>query len=152
MIDLPAGPGSYILQIALSVPARLRIGRLGEFDLPRGEYFYAGNAFGPGGLRARILRYLRDIRRTHWHIDYFLPHSKLNKVYFTLSDQPLECVWSQALADLPGAQIPVVGFGSSDCKSGCKAHLILLPHVKHDEIFAQLQILSHPAGVKVRRA
>jgi Uri superfamily endonuclease len=47
--------------------------------------------------------------------------------FYTVSDMPLECAWSRALAALPGAMMPVRGLGASDCRSGCAAHLIGLP-------------------------
>jgi len=38
----------------------------------------------------------------------------------------MECTWSQALAQLPGAHTPIPGFGSSDCQYCCAAHLVAL--------------------------
>jgi hypothetical protein len=38
-----------------------------------------------------------------------------------------ECVWVAALARKPGVQAPFRGFGSSDCRAGCDAHLLHLP-------------------------
>jgi len=40
---------------------------------------------------------------------------------------PLECLWSQALAKLPDARISAPKFGASDCRSGCCAHLVAFP-------------------------
>jgi Uri superfamily endonuclease len=53
--------------------------------------------------------------------------AKVRNCFYTVTDESLECVWSQALAALPGATIPVRGLGSSDCRSGCGAHLVQLP-------------------------
>ena len=55
---------------------------------------------------------------------------------------PLECVWSQALLELPGASAPVRGFGASDCHSGCEAHLVF---------FVQPQDLLKPFMQVARR-
>ncbi len=106
MADLPAAPGSYALQMVLPAPARLKIGALGEFDFPAGEYLYTGNAFGPGGLRARISRHLESGRKSHWHIDYLLPRVHIRRVYFVCASPPLECAWSQALAGMPHGRCP----------------------------------------------
>jgi len=46
-------------------------------------------------------------------------------VFYRVTEEPLECHWSQALAKAPGAEIPRAGFGASDCRSGCAAHLVL---------------------------
>jgi Uri superfamily endonuclease len=147
--DPPAAPGSYALQMVLATPVRLQIGALGEFDFPEGEYIYTGNAFGPGGLRARISRHLESGRKSHWHIDYLLPSVHISRVYFVCASPPVECVWSQALAELPKADIPVPRFGASDCRSGCKAHLVLLPHVDDQGIHKLLEKISFPATVEI---
>lgn len=149
MADLPAAPGSYALQMVLSAPAHLQIGALGEFDFPAGEYLYTGNAFGPGGLRARISRHLEGGRKRHWHIDYLLPSVRISRIYFVCASPPLECTWSQTLAELPTAGIPVPKFGASDCRSGCKAHLVLLSCVDEHAIYTLLQNISHPVAVEI---
>jgi len=41
-----------------------------KLDLLPGYYIYIGSAFGPGGVRARMLRHLRADKPKHWHIDY----------------------------------------------------------------------------------
>ena len=125
--QLPAPPGSYVLPLHLSRPRTITAGRLGEVRLPAGEYFYAGSALGPGGLRARVGRHLRGDGRPHWHIDRLRTITEIRGVYYALSDESQECLWSQALAALPHARIPVPGFGSSDCQSICRSHLIAFP-------------------------
>jgi len=130
--QLPNLPGVYALQLHLAQPTRLVVGRLGAFQLRPGEYVYIGSAHGPGGLRARLGRHLQGNGTPHWHIDAL---RRASQVSFFLcqvhlpSDEPatgipLECRWSQALASFPGACIPIPGFGSSDCRHGCTAHLI----------------------------
>jgi Uri superfamily endonuclease len=92
--------------------------------VPAGDYFYIGSAHGAGGLRARVGRHLRGDGKRHWHIDYLRAVVEVQAVLYTVADKSLECVWSQALAQLPGALIPIPHFGSSDCRSGCAAHLM----------------------------
>ncbi len=129
---IPNLPGVYALQLHLAQPARLVVGMLGAFNLRPGEYVYIGSARGPGGLRARLGRHLQGNGIPHWHIDalrqvcqvrFFLCriHSPGNE---SPAEMPIECSWSQALAAYPGAFIPMRGFGSSDCRNGCAAHLI----------------------------
>ncbi len=125
--QLPDESGSYVLVLKVNHSRVLTIGRLGEVKLPAGVMAYAGSAFGSGGLRARLGRHLRGDGARHWHIDYVRAVAKVQNCFYTVSDTRLECAWSQALAALPGATIPVPGFGSSDCRSGCGAHLIALP-------------------------
>ena len=124
---LPNESGSYVLVLALKRTRLLTIGRLGKVTLLAGVYAYAGSAFGSGGLRARLGRHLRGDGAKHWHIDYLRAMADVRACLYTVSDMRLECARSQALAALPGATIPVTGFGSSDCQAGCVAHLIALP-------------------------
>ncbi len=125
--DLPVSRGSYALHLSVSHAQPINVGRLGQYHLPAGDYFYVGSACGAGGLQTRVGRHLRGDGNRHWHIDYLRAVAEVCDVLYTVTDTPLECVWSQALAQLPGAFIPVPHFGSSDCRSGCKAHLIAFP-------------------------
>ena len=130
MIDvetLPTECGSYALHLRLVRSRVPQIGRLGRFTFPAGEYIYVGSALGAGGLRSRVGRHLRGDGKSHWHIDYLRSVARVVNCLYTVSDEPLECVWSQALAALPGATMPVPGLGSSDCRSGCGSHLVRLP-------------------------
>jgi Uri superfamily endonuclease len=73
-------------------------------------------------------RRLRGDSARHWHIDYLRACAEVRAVFYTVTDTPLECAWSQALAQLPQVFIPVAHFGASDCRSGCAAHLIGFSH------------------------
>ena len=125
--ELPGSRGAYVLHLYISHSQPLTIGRLGQYRLPVGHYFYAGSAHGAGGLRARVGRHLRGAGTLHWHIDYLRAVVEVPEVFYTVTDRARECEWSQALAQLPRAFIPVPRFGSSDCRSGCSAHLIAFP-------------------------
>ena len=137
---LPAAHGAYVLHLYVSSPRPLIIGRLGQYSLPDGHYFYAGSAHGAGGLRARVGRHLRGAGTRHWHIDYLRVMAEVRNVLYTVTDSALECEWSQALARLPHAFIPVPHFGSSDCRLGCAAHLIAFP--RHADITGVLCALA----------
>ena len=118
--DVPAVPGTYVLLLECSAPARIRIGRLGMLPLRAGYYLYIGSAFGPGGLAARIRHHRRPAPRPHWHIDYLRRRARLDAVWW-VRGQRCEHEWAARIAQMPGAIVPMAGFGSSDCD--CAAHL-----------------------------
>lgn len=121
-----SGPtkGTYALVLHLECGKEITIGKLGTFTFPAGYYLYVGSALGPGGLEARLARHRRRDKKLRWHIDYLLEHAQLVEVWSAALPGKLECVWAQAAQHLPGAEIPVPGFGSSDCH--CSSHLIYL--------------------------
>lgn len=120
---IPDGPGAYVLEIALDRPLVFEAARL-HGTLPAGAYAYAGSARGPGGLQARIARHLRPDKPMHWHADRLTSMGRVTGIAFT--DSMSECDLARMMAALPGAAIPLAGFGSSDCRQ-CDAHLIRLP-------------------------
>lgn len=127
---IPASPGTYLLILCLPGAINLQVGKLGEAEYKPGYYLYAGSAAGPGGLSARIGRHIKKDKPIHWHIDYLRAAANVVGWVYTRHfshDGRLECVWSQALLSMPLAQVPQYGFGSSDCCSGCPAHLVYLP-------------------------
>lgn len=104
-----------------------------------GLYAYVGSAHGPGGLRARVGRHLRRDKPRHWHVDALTALAVVTHVAYVVSPERLECAWAQAVSALPGARIPLPGFGSSDCR--CPAHLFALPA---DPLPALLRTLDRP--------
>jgi Uri superfamily endonuclease len=125
--EWPAVHGTYALLLDTPAPLTLAVGRLGVRSLARGRYVYVGSAHGPGGLRARISRHLRQIKPLHWHIDYLTSAVPVIRVWVLPGHVRQECVWVQQLLAMPGAGVPVPGFGNSDCRAGCPAHLVSLP-------------------------
>jgi Uri superfamily endonuclease len=116
---VPTEPGAYLLIIETSDPVPLKIRTLATAALPAGRYAYAGSACGPGGIRARVLRHLKADKKRHWHIDHL-----------TAVVPPFEVIAFPGRNECdilarPGASIPVLGFGSSDCRD-CPAHLVQL--------------------------
>lgn len=109
-------PATYQLHIRAIQPLRLRIGRFGEFDFPAGDYVYTGSA--RRNFEARIARHLRRDKVLRWHIDYLLAAPGVEVVEVRRSAEP-ECALNQATA----GEIPVPGFGASDCRRGCGSHL-----------------------------
>lgn len=156
--DLPAAPGSYVLYLRPSQRLELGVGRLGRLSFPAGEYLYLGSAGGPGGLRARLGRHIRGGGKPHWHIDPLRAAADLGGCFYLTTGtsnahQPLECLWSQALAALPGATLPAPGFGAGDCRRGCRAHLVAFPWLgdslpyENRFILNLAEVLSRSAGV-----
>jgi len=135
-MDLPPLPGDYALLLRLSQELALSVRSLGEFRLQPGEYLYLGSARGPGGLRGRLNRHLERIaghklHPPHWHIDHLLAAATVQAFFYALAepaDPRRECLWSQSAGQLPGALFPIPRFGASDCRSGCRAHLVSLGH------------------------
>jgi Uri superfamily endonuclease len=117
--------GAYILQIRLLRPARIQVGALGVAAFGAGVYLYIGSA--RRGLNSRINRHQRlswtKKGPKHWHIDYLLHDSAARIVAVGRFPQQEECDLSEKVATLEGAQVSFRGFGSSDCKRGCAAHL-----------------------------
>lgn len=115
-------PGTYAL-ILLSTTVRcLSVGRLGRLALWPGWYVYVGSAFGPGGVRARLAHHRKRAARPHWHIDHLRLHAQLERVWYTYDPARREHQWAQVMQRLPGAELPLHGFGASDC--ACASHLV----------------------------
>lgn len=112
--------GTYLLVLAAARRRCVRIGRLGTLALRPGYYVYAGSAFGPGGLAARLGRHLRPPARLHWHIDSLRRHTRPVE-YWIAEGERREHQWAGLLRSLDGASIPLAGFGASDC--ACPSHL-----------------------------
>lgn len=111
-----SAPISYQLHIALDQAIAIKVGALGIVSLPAGDYVYTGSA--RRNLEARIARHLRKDKPLRWHIDYLLASPAAQVVHVERGSRA-ECLWNQAT---PG-EIPVPGFGASDCRHGCGAHL-----------------------------
>jgi len=127
--DFPSAgtKGTYALFFWLDQPLGLEVGRLGRVILPAGWLVYVGSALGPGGLRARLRRHLAPTKRVHWHIDALTLAHPPDDWLAQADGERHECDWVQMLAAHPRASVPVPGFGSSDCRRGCPAHLIAFP-------------------------
>jgi len=120
-----AQKGVYLLIQCLPAAKRIRVGKLGVFEFAAGYYAYAGSAFGPGGLAARLRHHGRRARRPHWHIDYLRRHTRIVAIWLG-TQRRLEHEWSAALRRLTGTGVPAPGFGSANC--GCATHLVRFDH------------------------
>jgi Uri superfamily endonuclease len=115
-----ATPGVYHLVVRLRTSRTLQIGRLGRFRFPAGYCIYTGSA--RNGLEHRLARHRCTQKKLHWHIDYLLRAAQLVDVVAFPTRTRAECARNRRLLSLPGAAVPVTGFGSSDCR--CAAHLV----------------------------
>jgi Uri superfamily endonuclease len=111
--------GVYLLWLWLPTPQVIEVGALGSYHFTAGYYAYVGSA--QNGLRSRIKRHCRLTEPLHWHIDYLRVYTELVAVAVALSGPELECKLAAALRQQPDAELPVSGFGASDCK--CISHL-----------------------------
>jgi Uri superfamily endonuclease len=128
---IPSKPGSYALHLRLTSRLCFDHEKLGKHSLSPGDFVYLGSAHGLGGLSARLGRHIRGDGKPKWHIDILRESAEVISAYCLLQadrsgQPPLECAWSQVLAQSPNNRVPIPGFGSSDCVSGCQAHLIAL--------------------------
>ena len=110
--------GTYALVLALDEETIIGAGRLGVTSFLKGYYVYLGSALG--SLFPRLRRHLSGEGKPRWHIDYLRRYARAVEAWHAVSDERLECSWYRAVAGMPGAKIPVSGFGSSDCK--CPSH------------------------------
>lgn len=118
---LPSLPGTYVLVLTVSRRLEIAVGKLGLLEAGPGFYVYVGSALGPGGLAARIGRHCRREKRLRWHVDYLRAVAQLEEVWYATGKGRRECRWAKALWGMPGASVPMAGFGASDC--GCRSHL-----------------------------
>jgi Uri superfamily endonuclease len=115
-------PGTYVLWLQLDTSLRLPVGGLGPVEFLAGHYAYVGSAFGPGGIAARLGRHLRTNKCRRWHVDHLSGVARPRAAWVSYDATGYEHRWAAALAALPGARVPVAGFGASDCR--CPSHLI----------------------------
>lgn len=118
-LQLPQAKGTYVIVLFASQTVDSEIGRLGVFRFASGYYAYVGSAFGPGGLAARIRHHLKLTDRPHWHIDYLRAKADIVEIWY--DTERVEHKWAESLGLPKRAQIPMKGFGCSDCR--CPSHL-----------------------------
>ena len=109
--ELPASAGTYVLVLEAYETKHVQIGRFGRLALRPGCYFYVGSAFGPGGLRARVGRHVRETKSLRWHIDYLRHHTGVSEVWYSENPVGRESLWAGVLGELPGISRPLIGFG-----------------------------------------
>ena len=121
---VPSETGAYMLIIELTASLALDVASLPRAWLAPGRYAYCGSAYGPGGLKARIGRHLRQGKALRWHVDRLTAAGRI--VDFRAVPGGCECDLLARVLEVPGASVPVPGFGATDCRA-CPAHLVALP-------------------------
>jgi Uri superfamily endonuclease len=120
--------GIYTLIILVNTKSRLKVRKLGYFNFKKGYYAYTGSALGAGAasLKRRVARHLKKKKSKHWHIDFLLANknAQVTAVIAAESNANRECQINNLIKNIQGANVPIVGFGASDCKQNCKSHLI----------------------------
>jgi Uri superfamily endonuclease len=146
--QLPPHKGSYLLILMLPGHKEIRVGRLGCIAFKRGWYAYAGSAFGPGGLAARISHHLRPVQKPHWHIDYLQTEAMAVEVWVAAGLPCREHDWSAALAKGSRSGAWVRRFGCSDCH--CPSHLLHYDHRPGKDLIRE-KLGTAPVRLKLRR-
>jgi len=106
---------TYQLNINISQPVTIVIGKLGTYHFPAGNFVYTGSA--KRNIDARIARHLRAEKTLRWHIDYLLAAPGVSITGVERFVEP-ECEVNQLAAGV----VPVKGLGASDCVRGCGSH------------------------------
>lgn len=141
--DIKPTKGTYTLIIFLSEDLQTKIGQQGIRTFPKGYYTYTGSACGTGSssLRHRLSRHLRkNGKKRHWHIDYLLAHEEATVTAIVAAQTPskMECELNDHIKRQGHAEIPVSGFGSSDCKRNCESHLVFFHDITEEKELAKL--------------
>ena len=141
--------GTYTLIIFLPVERRVKVGKLGAFWLRKGYYLYTGSALGKGALslEGRVARHLQRSKRTRWHIDYLLSLDDIlvKAVVTAETESRMECEINRYLKESMGAEVPILGFGSSDCRGGCGSHLLFVGE-EGDPSYTVTQLYAEKTG------
>ncbi|MGO8735856.1 MAG: GIY-YIG nuclease family protein [Terriglobia bacterium] len=95
-------------------------------QLQCGYYVYLGSALGPAGLHARIAHHQKRSTRPHWHIDYLRAHTLIYCIWLSYDTLRREHQWARVMRTVSGAEIPLLGFGATDCD--CRSHLCFFKH------------------------
>jgi Uri superfamily endonuclease len=90
------GKGVYTLIVYVKKESKLNIGKLRSINFTPGFYAYNGSALGNAGLRGRVNRHLKKIKKCFWHIDYLLrcKNSTIRAVVYTNTEKKQECLIS----------------------------------------------------------
>lgn len=114
----------YFLKIKIKKQIKVKIGKLGVIDFPEGIYFYSGS--GGKNPDKRVKRHLSKNKKLFWHIDYLLKNKFVSIEYYRIFTDTVtsECTLNKRLKRVLNGKFIIKGFGSSDCRQKCAAHLI----------------------------
>jgi endonuclease-3 len=138
--------GVYALILFLPKEVTVNVGRLGTRKFPRGYYTYVGSALGKGStnLKHRITRHLKKEKQRFWHIDYLLEDENVSieAVVAAETNKDMECNLNKHMKKTKETKVPVNGFGASDCRKGCKSHLLYFPEIENQDCLVQ-KLVEH---------
>jgi len=122
-LGTPPNKGCYHLIIELRKRANVCHRKFSETPFPPGFYIYTGRA--RKNLLQRVARHLTKKHRKMWHIDYLLasPYARIVDGIVMVQREGGECIANREVGTMAGAAVVARGFGSSDCRCGCPAHL-----------------------------
>jgi sugar fermentation stimulation protein A len=109
--------GVYILVFYLPKNQQIGVGRIGPYQCKQGVYFYVGSA--QHNLSARLKHHARKKKPRRWHIDYISVKSKMLGAIIVPGPREQECILAKKLGEM--FELPIPGFGASDCR--CGGHL-----------------------------
>jgi Uri superfamily endonuclease len=142
--------GIYTLLLLVSEEVKLTVGKLGKQNFPRGYYTYTGSALGKGAtsLKHRIARHLKKEKPRFWHIDYLLADENVSveAVIAAETNKKMECDVNSHIKGMKGAEVPVKGFGASDCRKKCGSHLLYFPEIENADCLVQ-KLVRHLRSV-----
>jgi Uri superfamily endonuclease len=127
MHEISSKKGNYTIVFRFEERTRKNLHRFGDVIFTPGYYFYCGSAHGSGGLKSRITRHLTKSSKKFWHIDYLKDLLFPIEVWYQASLEKNECSFCKIFHDQTGGEIPIKGFGSSDCRNKCESHLVRFP-------------------------
>lgn len=113
--------GLYIAVFYLPRAQKVGVGKLGQFHFKKGMYFYVGSA--QRNLSARLKRHSNEKKSLRWHIDYLASKARMLGAITIPGPRKHECELAKELSKM--FEVPVFGFGASDCR--CKGHLFYVP-------------------------
>ena len=118
--------GVYCLIMKVKKNIPIKIGALGKINFKKGNYVYVGSA--QNNVEKRVQRHLTKEKKLHWHIDYLLalPQAVIRTVEVRPWRAGAECRWARQTRH-EGGRVVIDGFGASDCRNRCGAHLLLMP-------------------------
>jgi len=132
--------GTYLLFLSLQKEINIQVGSLGSISFEKGNFIYIGSALGPGGLKKRVSRHLKQEKKIFWHIDYLLNNDFVDiKVYGAIySNKKIECDIVHLIKELFNEDLlSIKNFGSSDCN--CVSHLLFFKIHSIKELVSQLK-------------
>ena len=139
MHEISSKKGNYTIIFRLEERTRQNLHRFNDVEFIPGYYFYCGSAHGSGGLKSRITRHLIKSSKKFWHIDYLKDLLFPVEIWYQVSSERNECSFCKTFHDQMGGEIPIEGFGSSDCRNKCESHLVRFPmEVNLDHLFNTL--------------